>query len=253
MANLPPGVIVLPRPADVARRGALELVRVAQRSVAERGTFIVALSGGSTPKAMYELLANNEEFSQSMPWWQTHWFWGDERHVPPDSEDSNFRMANEALLSKSPTPQQNIHRVRAELADPAATAAAYENEMLQTFRQLGRPDEDALAFDLLLLGMGGDGHTASLFPHTAALRETTRMFVANEVEKLETVRFTITPKVIEAASHVLLLVAGADKAEMVRQVLRGQLAQHEHPVQMVNRRTRPTVWLLDQAAAEQLA
>ena len=246
---LPPGVTVLADPAAVALRAAQEMVRLAQRCVSERGSFIVALSGGTTPKAMFELLAQDEDLHAGMPWWQTHFFWGDERHVPPDSEESNYHMAAQSMLTHSPTPPENIHRVYAELADAAEAARQYEQEIITTFTKLVRPRDPSPAFDLLLLGMGADGHTASLFPGTQALQESSRIFVENRVDKLDTTRLTITPPMIQAAEYVMLLVAGKDKADVLGKVLRGEYDPNVHPVQLVTQRAKPTVWLLDESAS----
>ncbi|MGI8908703.1 MAG: 6-phosphogluconolactonase [Candidatus Sumerlaeaceae bacterium] len=252
MLKLPAGVVVLPDPAAVTRRAAQEMVHVAQQCVAQLGTFIVALSGGSTPKAMYELLTKDEELHVGMPWWQTHWFWSDERHVALDSPDSNYRMANEAMLSKSPTPAANIHRVAVELQDPVETARLYEAEIRGTFSQLGRSVEPVPSFDLLLLGMGVDGHTASLFPGSPALEDSTHVFSANPVEKLGAFRFTVTPATVQSAERVMLLVCGADKADTLHQVLRGPFNPRQLPTQLATRRTGSTIWLLDAAAAVHL-
>src|SRR5262245_47883864 len=165
---------------ELARAAAAEFVSRAVMSVQASGRFSVALSGGTTPKIVYSLLASDPSLRAQAPWDRIHFFWGDERHVPPDHGDSNYRMAREAMLASVPVPNANIHRIKAEYADPQSAADEYEAD-LQAFFELG--PNDLPRFDLVLLGMGPDGHTASLFPGTEALQERERLVVANWVQK----------------------------------------------------------------------
>jgi 6-phosphogluconolactonase len=235
--------------ADVlARAAAIQLLELSQAAIAERGVFTLALSGGSTPKKLYTLLAKDPAFA-AFPWAKTHLFFGDERHVPPDNADSNFRMVKESLLSSGHVPAANVHRVFAELDNAAQAAAEYEAGMRRDFADNARLDSFP-RFDVVLLGMGPDGHTASLFPGSAALEEKTAWVAANWVEKFKTDRITFTFPVLNAARAVLLLVAGADKAPMIRQVLGD--ARGTYPVERVQPRDGVKVWMLDHAAAAEL-
>src|SRR5215510_10036486 len=173
-------------------------VRLAQESVAARGRFTVALAGGSTPKAAYAMLAS-AAYRDWLPWQQTHFFWGDERHVPPEHEDSNYRMAYEAMLSKVAIPADHIYRIAAE---KEAQQAADEYEA--TLRTAFQLSEDTLPrFDLVLLGMGPDGHTASLFPGTSAVHESTWLVVAAWVAKFDTSPINVTQPVLCNAAYVV--------------------------------------------------
>jgi 6-phosphogluconolactonase len=186
----------------------------------------------------------------SVPWDKVFFFWGDERHVPPDDADSNYRMAREALLSKLPIPEANIFRVPAEGKDAQAVAEAYE-QTLKNFFSL-KPEE-LPRFDLILLGMGPDGHTASLFPGTPALQEKSRLVVANWVEKLKTSRITFTLPVLNAARNVMFLVSGADKAPVLREVLEGDAPAEKYPSKLVRPRNGKLIWFVDRAAGSQLS
>lgn len=220
----------------------------AQAAVAARGRFTVALAGGSTPKGLYELLAGSA--GASLPWAQTFVFFGDERHVPPSHPDSNCRMASEALLSHVPIPPQNVFRVHAEEPDPHAAADQYEAALRQFFGEGSVPQ-----FDLILLGMGPDGHTASLFPGSAGLHENARWVIANWVEKFATWRITLTWPVLNQAACVLFMAAGADKAAMLHTVLDTANDADAPMEQYPSRYVRPTgelIWMVDQAAAAQL-
>jgi 6-phosphogluconolactonase len=177
-------------------------------------------------------------------------FWGDERHVPPNDADSNFRMANETLLSKVPVPPANVFPVPAENPDASAAAEAYE-ETLRKFFALA-PGEFP-RFDLILLGMGPDGHTASLFPETAALQEKSRLVVANWVEKLKTSRITLTLPVLNAARCVAFLVSGTDKATVLREVLEGSAPAEKYPSKLVRPAEGKLIWFVDRAAASELS
>jgi 6-phosphogluconolactonase len=184
-----------------------------------------------------------------VPWDKIYFFWGDERHVPPDHPDSNFRMANEALLSKVPVPAANIFRIPAENPDASAAAQAYE-ETLRKFFGLGAGEFPR--FDLILLGIGPEGHTASLFPETAALQEKSRLVVANWVEKLKANRITMTLPVFNAAREVAFLVSGTDKAPIVHEALEGKNPE-KYPCRMVEPNDGKLIWFVDRAAASELA
>ena len=208
----PPHFHVSKDPEAVARAVASRFVELAREAVESHGRFAVALAGGSTPKRVYELLAT-EEFNGQVPWERVHVFFGDERAVPPEHPESNFRMARSALLSRVPVPAENVRRMRGE-GDPEEAAGAYESELRAFFAAA-----PWLRFVFVMLGMGVDGHTASLFPHTPALREQTRWAVANPVEKLKTVRLTLTAPAINHAAHVLFVVTGAAKRERLQEVI----------------------------------
>lgn len=230
----------------LSRAGADEFLRVARLATSGRGRFMVALSGGSTPKAIFALLAADEASGiNPLPWDKVHIFFGDERHVPADHPDSNFRMATEALLSKVPIPPANIHRVRTELDAPTA-ASMYEAELKSVFSV---SKGEVPRFDLILLGMGPDGHTASLFPGSTALKEQTALVCSNWVEKLKSHRITFTFPLLNAAAEVLFIAGGADKAEMVRHVLRGDPSGQTYPAQDVRPTSGQLLWLVDEAAA----
>jgi 6-phosphogluconolactonase len=237
----------LTTPQDLFQAAADELVRAAQESVVQRQRFTIALSGGSTPRGLYNLIAANA--STALPWDRMFFFFGDERHVPPDSPDSNFRMANESLFSKTPIPAANIFRVPAENPDASSVAEAYENTV-RTFFAL-QPGAFP-RFDMILLGMGPDGHTASLFPETAALHEKSRLIVANWVEKLKTYRFTFTLPVINAARQVVFLVSGTDKAPALHEILEGKEPGEKYPSKLVRPANGRLIWLVDRAAASEL-
>jgi 6-phosphogluconolactonase len=223
---------------------AQEFVRCAREATAERGRFAVALSGGSTPKRLYQLLAG-EPFRNQLDWGRVGIFWGDERCVPPDDPQSNYRMAREAMLEKLPIPADHIHRMEAERPDLDAAARDYQNVLARVLP--GEPP----ALDLVLLGMGPDGHTASLFPHTDALHETTRWVVPNHVPQLHTNRLTLTRPILNRAREVLFLVAGADKAERLAEVLAGPADPTRLPSQSIQPDGQ-LVWFIDQAAAGRL-
>jgi 6-phosphogluconolactonase len=236
---------------DALARGAgVELMRVGKQCVAERGVFTLALSGGSTPKKLYALLATDAAF-QDFPWAQTHFFFGDERHVPPDHPDSNYRMVRETLLSTGLVPDANMHRVMAESPNAEAAAAEYEVDLKEFFRE-DRRLGDFPRFDVVLLGMGPDGHTASLFPGSPGLEETQRWVIANWVEKFNTHRITFTFPVLDAARFVYLLVGGKDKAEMLEEVLVTKSHVPPYPVQTVAPVEGEKIWLLDEPAAARL-
>jgi 6-phosphogluconolactonase len=246
MSSLP-DIRKLTTPQELFEAAAEEVVRAANQAVTERGRFTIALSGGSTPKNLYTLLATNAR--TSLPWDRMYFFWSDERHVPPDDPESNYRMAEEAILSKIPVAAGNVFRVPAENPDAAAAAEAYE----QTLRKFFAVEAGQVPrFDLILLGMGPDGHTASLFPETAALREKSRLVVANRVEKLKTSRITFTLPLLNAARCVAFLVSGTDKASALHEVLEGNAQGEQYPAKLVQPSDGKLIWFLDRAAASGL-
>ena len=236
--------------ADLFHVAAEEFVRVVRAAIGGQGRFTVALSGGSTPKALYSLLAANYA---DFAWNRIFLFFGDERHVPPNDPDSNYRMVNESLLAKIAIPAENVFRVKAENPDAAAAASDYEAQLRRFFelRPEDRPGEFP-RFDLILLGMGPDGHTASLFPDSPALDEQARLVVANWVAKFNTHRITFTFPVLNRAAEVMFLASGADKADMLHQVLEGKNTP-PLPSQRVQPSDGRLLWMLDEAAAAKLA
>jgi 6-phosphogluconolactonase len=234
---------------ELSRAAASEFIRQGRRAVQEKGQFSVALSGGSTPKSLYSLLVNDSSLRKEVPWDQTHFFWGDERHVPPDHPESNYRMTKEAMFSKIVIPSENIHRIRAENPNAQQAAEEYE-ETVRTFFHLKAGDLPR--FDLVLLGMGPDGHTASLFPGTEALREQRRLVVANWVEKFHTHRITMTLPTLNQAAFVLFLVSGEEKAETLRQVLEERGQPPPFPSQLVRPTQGRLLWLVDRGAGRLL-
>ena len=238
----------LTTPQELFAAAAEEVIQAANEAVGARGKFTISLSGGSTPKALYNLLATNAR--TALPWDQMYFFWGDERHVPPTDPDSNYRMVNEALLSKVAVPPANVFRIEAENPDASAAAAAYE----QTLRKFFELDATgAPRFDLILLGMGPDGHTASLFPGTEGLKEKSRLVIANWVEKLKTHRLSFTLPVLNAGRCVAFLVSGTDKAPALKAVLEGNEPGEQYPAKLVQPKDGKLIWFLDRAAASGLA
>jgi 6-phosphogluconolactonase len=244
--EMPPTIQILPAAADLFRASAEEFVRAGKAAIATRARFTVALSGGSTPKNLYSLLAAQHT---AFDWDRTFLFFGDERHVPPDHPDSNYRMVKEALLTKISIPSENVFRAKAENPDAAAAALEYENDLRRFFTlQSG----EFPRFDLILLGMGPDGHTASLFPGSDGLKEQSRLVIANWVEKFKTHRISFTFPVLNNASEVMFLASGPDKADMVHQVLEGKNTP-PYPSQLVQPTEGTLLWMLDEAAASKLA
>ena len=240
-----PVLKVFDDPEALARAAAGRVAELARESVGARGLFTVALAGGTTPRRVYELLAG-EEFRGLLGWENVHVFFGDERAVAPDHADSNFRMASEALLSRVPVPERNVHRIEG-VGDAAANASRYESEMRGLFGDAEWP-----RLDLVLLGMGDDGHTASLFPGTAALGERRAWVAANWVGKLGAWRVTLTAPAINAARHVLFLVNGAAKAGRLREVLKGERDPARLPSQLIRPHDGTLEWFVDRAAASGL-
>jgi 6-phosphogluconolactonase len=237
-----PKVEIFGSPQELFHAAAEKFCSLGSGAIEGYGKFTVALSGGSTPRGLHQELVTH--FASRLDWSKVFFFWGDERHVPPDSSDSNYRMANETLLSKLPIPPGNIFRVPSELPDARQAAAKYE----QTLQRFFRPEPDSFPrFDFILLGMGPDGHTASLFPGTAALQEKDHLVVGNWVEKLNTFRITFTYPMLNNAACVMFLVNGDEKAEMVRRALKDSTANL--PCQKVRPDDGELLWYLDKGAA----
>jgi 6-phosphogluconolactonase len=250
MSALPnlPDVYVSPNPLALANEAAGRFVASALEAMSERGRFIVALSGGSTPKTTMQLLAELP-YRDEIDWSRVHVAWGDERCVPPDDERSNFRLAREALLDKVPIPPAQIYRMPGERHDYNAATGAYEATLRNLFA-LGPVEQPR--FDLIHLGLGTNGHTASLFPGSPALDERERLVAAPWVEEVGMRRLTLTPPVINAAREVVFLVAGEEKAAVVHEVLRGPRDPAQLPAQLIAPTEGRLTWLLDAAAAARL-
>jgi 6-phosphogluconolactonase len=239
-----PEIRILKNAAELFEAAAAEFAAQASSAVRANGTFTVALSGGSTPKTLYSLLATKP----GIPWDKIHFFWGDERHVAPDQPESNYRMANEALLSKVPVRAEHIFRIHSEEKDAAAAALQYEQTLKDFFRL--SPGKFP-RFDLIFLGVGPDGHTASLFPGTSALSEKNRLVVSNWVAKFNTDRITFTFPVLNAAACVIFLLSGADKAATLQEVLEDKSA--DLPSQKVCPVNGKLIWMVDEPAARILS
>lgn len=234
---------VFDTPEEVAEALADAFVSDAVEAIAARGAFFVALAGGTTPKNAYRLLAQEPRCSR-IDWNHVFVYFGDERCVPPDDSDSNYRMAHEAFLSRVPLSEDHVHRMHGE-DDPPAAARDYASLLIQTMGDLPR-------FDLLMLGMGPDGHTASLFPGIDPLSENDRLVRAPYVEKFATYRITITPLVINNAGHVVIATEGLPKAPALYAVREGPYDPAVHPIQIVEPVNGRLTWLVDRAAAAQL-
>jgi 6-phosphogluconolactonase len=234
----------LPDSQSLARAAAYHFVECAQQAINEHGSFAVALAGGSTPQAAYETLAT-VEFASTILWEKVHVFWGDERCVAPNHENSNYRMAFEVLLRHSPIPVKQIYRMEGEL-DPKEAAQNYEVRLRAFFGQ------KVPRFDLILLGLGPDGHTASLFPGSKASEEKKHWVAANYVRRLSAWRLTMTAPLINQAANVTFLVSGEAKAEILRRVLAGRYSPEDLPAQMIRPDRGQLRWLVDAGAAQLL-
>lgn len=244
MAN----VKIFPDAQQMAKAAAEVFINLANEAIEKRGIFSVVLAGGTTPRALYSLLAT-EPYSESVDWSRVHVFWGDERCVPPDSPDSNYFKARKILLDYISLPDENIHRIPAEL-DPEQAAAAYEEILLRYFTTCPDEEERNLAsFELVLLGMGDDGHTASLFPGTAAVHEETRWVAAHYVDRLAAWRITLTPAIINRAANIIFLVSGAGKSYTLQRVIYGAYQPSRYPAQIIKPLNGNLTWMIDEAAA----
>jgi 6-phosphogluconolactonase len=241
-ASPPPEVRVVDGPEELARAAADEWRARALSAVAELGRFAVALAGGSTPRALYALLADPAApYRDALPWAHTHVFFGDERAVPPDHPESNYGMARDALLARVPVPPGNVHRIRGE-EEPEVAARGYEDELRSFFGPATR-------FDLVLLGMGADGHTASLFPGSPALEEPSRLVAAPLVPALGVRRITLTLRALDAAARAVFLVSGASKAPALARILSGEPGAAALPAARVRPGHGSVLWLVERGAA----
>ncbi len=236
---------VLPDPAALADAAARHVVEQAQAAIDARGLFTVALSGGSTPRELH-LRLSSPPLKDQVDWAHVHIFFGDERCVPPDDAQSNYRMADETLLSRVSIRPDHVHRMKGELP-PEEAASQYEAELKAFF------GNDPPRLDLILLGMGDNGHTASLFPGLRAVHEQQRWVVAEYVAEVSMWRISLTPVVLNLAREAMFLVAGGAKAGMLRQVLEGPFAPDERPAQIVRPTPGEVIWLVDAAAAQKLS
>src|SRR5580698_6376419 len=240
---------VQPSPAATARAGAQLFSDAATRAASARGVARIAISGGTTPKTMFALLSNPAEpFSKQVPWDRIELYWVDERCVPPDNIESNYRMTNEAMLSKVPLAAERVHRMEGEL-EPEVAAARYESTIRNSFKLEGA---ETPTFDLVLLGMGDDGHTASLFPHTEALNEMSHIVVPNHVPQKDTWRITLTWPVINQGREVAFLIEGAGKTQVLHDVFLGPYQPDTYPSQIIRPASGRLTLLLDSAAAAKL-
>lgn len=235
-------------PSALAADASEMFVRLAKEVTDQGRPFRVALSGGSTPKLMYGLLAS-DTFRHDVPWGRVEFFFGDERWVPPTSKDSNYKLANDNLFKPLHISHDSVFPMPTEGMEPHEAAAQYEATLRRVF---GAQDDQVPSFDMVFLGMGEDGHTASLFPHTAALQEKSKLVVANYVDKLDTWRITLTARTLNAAVEVLLMVGGEAKAPALKEVLEGHYNPKEYPSQLLRDASAHVTWLVDQAAASQL-
>jgi len=242
-----PNLVVYPDSPSFIDGAADFIADLAAKSIAEHGRFTIALSGGGTPRPIYARLAT-ADYRDRIDWSQVHIFFGDERCVPPDDVRSNYRMVRVALLdhAQRPLPPGNLHRIQGEI-DPAQAALIYEQELQSLFRTSAFP-----TFDLICLGLGDNGHTASLFPGTAALRDQVRWVVPQYVEVMATWRVTFTAPLINAARHIAFLAEGAGKAEMLWRVLEGPYQPDVLPAQLIQPISGQLYWLIDAAAAAKL-
>ncbi|MDE3103790.1 MAG: 6-phosphogluconolactonase [Acidobacteriota bacterium] len=233
----------------VALQAAELFTRSVQAAAQARGLARVAISGGSTPRAMFQLLADPAQpFATSVPWDRLQLFWVDERCVPPTHPDSNYRMTRETLLARVPLPESQIFRMEGEL-EPDVAAARYESSLRNAFRLEGA---ETPTFDLIFLGMGDDGHTASLFPHTEGLENITDLVIANHVPQKDTWRITLTAPVLNQGREVVFLIEGAAKTEVVAQVFQGPWNPETLPSQLIRPSSGRLTLLLDAVAADKL-
>lgn len=240
---------ILPDAAAITRRAADEFVKAAALGVAKNGVFTVALAGGSTPKALYALLVDDPAYRAKIPWEKLRVFFGDERHAPPDSNESNYHMATESLFSKGVLKAEQITRINGEYSDTERAALEYEQALREYFKLR---EGEFPSFDLILLGMGEEGHTLSLFPGTKALQETHRIVVRNWVGKLYTERITLTATAANHASQAMFLITRADKALALKAVLEGPYEPEQLPAQFIQPLSGNAIWLIDRDAAKML-
>lgn len=247
---MPPDVRILTNIDAIAKRAAQDFLQSATQAVSEKGSFTVALSGGSTPKALFSLLATDAALRSQLPWDKMSMYFGDERSVGPDHADSNFRMATETMLSKVPIKPEQVFRIKGEYKDTEKAAQEYEQVLRTSFKIA---DGQFPRFDLVFLGIGNEGHTASLFPGTKALQETRRLAVRNWVGKLYTNRITLTAPVINNAARVVFMVTGADKTLALKGILEGPHEPDQLPAQLIQPSNGKLVWLVDTVAGGMLS
>jgi 6-phosphogluconolactonase len=243
-------VRILADGAAVARKAAEIVVEEAKAALGQKNSFTVALAGGSTPKTLYGLLVNDAALRTQVPWDKMHFFFGDERHVGPEDADSNFCMATEAMISKAPLKPEQVTRIKGEYSDTEKAAKEYDQE-LRSFFKLA--DGELPRFDLVLAGMGDEGHTLSLFPGTKALHADGRLVVRNWIGKLDTERITITAPVANNAALVIFMVTGASKAPALKSVLQGPFEPEQLPAQLIHPTNGRLLWLVDTAAGSMLS
>jgi 6-phosphogluconolactonase len=234
-----PHIQVVKDPAALAQEAARRVAQASKQAIADHGSFSIALSGGSTPKALYAVLAE-EPYKSSVDWAKWDVYWGDERCVPPDNKDSNYKTAYDALLTKVPIAAAKVYRMKGEI-DPNTAATEYGQLLKQKFGDG--------SLDLVLLGMGPDGHTLSLFPGTAGVKETQHRCIANFVPKLNTWRVTMSAPFVNKAAGVMVMLAGADKTARVKEVLEGPREPDRLPIQLIDPKPGAFTWLMDAAAA----
>lgn len=239
-------IAIYPDTDSLSHEAARYIVRVANESITAHGRFTLALSGGSTPRKLYGLLGS-EPYSSQIDWALVDLFWSDERCVPPDNEESNYAMAEQVLLSRIPIPASQIHRMPADQPDCDTASYAYTVDMQKTMGSDGVP-----SFDLIQLGMGPEGHTASLFPHQPSLHEQQRLVMPVTVPKPPPARLTFTPRILNGATHILFLVTGEKKAGAVQAVVEGEYNPEEYPAQIIQPTRGEVTWMLDTAAATKL-
>lgn len=249
MAPTDPEIQVVADSKGMSRTAAQVIVREIAQTLRTKESFTMVLSGGSTPRGLYTLLGTDASFRKEIEWSKVHFFWGDERHVPFNHPDSNYRMAHEMMLSRLPVPPGNVHPVKTEQFDARGAAEAYEREICTSLQVASR---QIPRFDCVLLGMGPDGHTASLFPGTKAIHEQERLVVANWVEKFKTYRITMTATVFNNAYFIIFLVSGGEKAETLQRVLLGRQEPDRFPAQLIRPTQGKVLWLVDRAAASRL-
>lgn len=241
-----PEIIICEDPAEIAERAATVFVKLAGGFIKSRGRFTVALSGGRTPEGMYKLLGS-EKYRKGIDWSGVEFFWGDERCVPPTHPESNFFNAKKTLLERLEIPEKNIHRIKGELLE--AASEEYETELENFF---GLKKGEAPAFDLVILGMGADGHTASLFPRTSVLKEEKKRAAATYVERLKALRITLTPPVIKRAANIIFLVSGREKSDALYNVLKRAYEPERFPAQITLLSEGTSTWFVDKEAARKL-
>ncbi|MCH8818895.1 MAG: 6-phosphogluconolactonase [Acidobacteria bacterium] len=247
--NVERQLVVCDNLEDLGRRTAELFVTLATKAVTSHGRFSVALSGGETPRALHSQL-QSDAYVARVPWSEVYVFWGDERYVPHDHPDSNYGMARATMLDQVPIPDENIFPVPTGKGDAESAAGQYQ-ETLRSFFNLDQGEQPQ--FDLIVLGMGEDGHTASLFPDTAALENSSEVVVANYLEKLDAHRVTLTIPAINQATFVVFLIAGASKASALKEVLEGPYQPNRFPSQFVQPTNGKLLFLVEFEAARELA